>query len=359
MGSYFWCGLAGALVGALTIIIFASLSYTPRPTLLISIVAPPISLLLAIKLGHIVFGHERLVLYEMLLASLAGTAVVLHVFGQPIWSGLDLAILGIGGFLALGRIGCLRVGCCHGRPCPWGITYSAEHGRRGFPACYVGVRLMPVQALESLAHALLVTSALLVFRSPHAPGEITILYFTMYAPIRFALELLRGDAARPFLWSLSEAQWLALATAWISVYLAAREGIHHSEYHMASAVSVSAAALATLVIRLGARRQAWRVLAPARVRELAEALHALPAARAGRLTTIEMPSGLRLSFSVDEHQGQKIDHFGVSLSDGTMAPGTARALARLIQRLRRRDATFEITPGQEGMFHILFRRSDE
>jgi hypothetical protein len=40
-----------------------------------------------------------------------------------------------------------------------------------------------------------------------------LIYIVGYAPVRFALELVRGDWARPHRWGLSEAQWAAPATA--------------------------------------------------------------------------------------------------------------------------------------------------
>jgi prolipoprotein diacylglyceryltransferase len=40
---------------------------------------------------------------------------------EPIIPYLDVTILVIGIFLVCGRIGCLMVGCCHGKPHRWGV----------------------------------------------------------------------------------------------------------------------------------------------------------------------------------------------------------------------------------------------
>src|SRR5439155_22019386 len=77
-------------------------------------------------------------------------ALLLWLLGQPLLPYLDLTILGIGMFLACGRVGCLMVGCCHGRPHSWGVRYKQEHADAGFAPYYVGVRLFPIQAVESL-----------------------------------------------------------------------------------------------------------------------------------------------------------------------------------------------------------------
>ena len=49
-------------------------------------------------------------------------------------AGLDAAVLGIGAFLAFGRIGCLNAGCCHGRPARAWRALRARARRRRLPA---------------------------------------------------------------------------------------------------------------------------------------------------------------------------------------------------------------------------------
>src|SRR5262249_36262493 len=68
----------------------------------------------------------------------------------PLLPYLDVVILGIGAFLACGRVGCLMVGCCHGRPSNWGVSYRQEHVVARFTPYFAGIRLFPVQVLESL-----------------------------------------------------------------------------------------------------------------------------------------------------------------------------------------------------------------
>jgi prolipoprotein diacylglyceryltransferase len=98
----------------------------------------------------VITGEEQLIYYHHEIAIMAAVALMLWILGQPILPYLDITILGIGLFLVFGRIGCLMVGCCHGRPHRWGICYRQEHANAGFPQYYVGVRLFPIQAVESL-----------------------------------------------------------------------------------------------------------------------------------------------------------------------------------------------------------------
>ena len=95
-------------------------------------------------------GEEELVYYRHEVAIIAVAAVTLWLLGHPIWPYLDITLLAVGVFLACGRFGCLMVGCCHGRPHAWGIRYSPAHADAGFTRHYVGIRLFPIQLVESL-----------------------------------------------------------------------------------------------------------------------------------------------------------------------------------------------------------------
>jgi hypothetical protein len=115
-GSYRIMGVTGYAVGlALAVVLSVQLEMPVSERVIIATV-PPLSFLLAVKLSEIVFGSERIVFYEKLLFAQALSALSLWVAGGRVTLGLDLVTLGIGTFLAFGRIGCFMVGCCHGRP---------------------------------------------------------------------------------------------------------------------------------------------------------------------------------------------------------------------------------------------------
>src|SRR5215510_14057762 len=67
----------------------------------------------------IITGEEQLIYYHHEIAIMAAVALLVWILGQPVLPYLDVTILGIGLFLVFGRIGCLMVGCCHGRPHRW------------------------------------------------------------------------------------------------------------------------------------------------------------------------------------------------------------------------------------------------
>jgi prolipoprotein diacylglyceryltransferase len=268
-GAYFYLGLVGGVVG-IGVAIGLGWSAGASPlTLAIVCAAPLMSFLLAVRLSTVVFGVERIVLYEKFAAALAGTALALHLGDQPVLAGLELMTLGVGAFLVFGRLGCLHVGCCHGRPYRRGIVYGDEHRRAGFAWYYVGVRLFPIQLLESALTLLLVIACVIGYVRPHQPGDVIAGYFLAYGVMRFVLELGRGDEDRPHLGGASEAQWIAASSAALIAGLAI-----YAERAWASAAIAVACVLASSIVALAVadrvgrerawgRRQVWRVRARA------------------------------------------------------------------------------------------------
>lgn len=113
---------------------------------------------------------------------------------------------------AIGRIGCLLNGCCHGSVCtlPWGVKLPVEHGQPGW-----GLSHHPSQAYESIA------LLLLYFAIKH--GKLTWptwkIYLFGYGCIRFFVEFTRGDEIRGILGPLSLSQWVSLGLIAASLFL--------------------------------------------------------------------------------------------------------------------------------------------
>jgi hypothetical protein len=202
------CGIAGFYL-ALLVTLGAGPLAGRDPLALTAAAATCALSFFAYALGRkLVTGREELVLLEHVWVALAAATGALWGLGVPVRAHLDAVAAGLAFFLALGRCGCLLVGCCHGRPASIGIRYPAACARDGFPRRLVGVRLFPVQALEViglLALGLATTLVVLVGRPSAALG----LFLTGYAVMRFGLEGLRGDR-RPHLGGLSQSRWMAL-----------------------------------------------------------------------------------------------------------------------------------------------------
>jgi hypothetical protein len=246
-----------------------------------------------------------------------------------------------------GRIGCLMVGCCHGRPAKWGVRYRREHADAGFPSWLVGVPLFPVPLVEALALlGILGITLWLVITQP--PGTGLAWYVAVYALLRFGLEFLRGDAGRPSLGGFSEAQWTSLV-------LCIAAGIAFPGCRW------MAGFLALCMLSIAARRRLradvrHRILDPRHVREVAEAL-----GRAGytdlRVETTSL--GIRLSCGEITPAGTSVQHYALSSLRAPLSGPAAETVARLVLRLRHPSTeVVKLMPGGHGVYHLLVPRPE-
>ena len=204
------CGLAGGVAAVIVAGIGAGLRNLPlAPILVLAPTAVLIFLALAVGTALAV-GEGRLTWFHHQLAIVLGCGLVLLALDRPVLGYLDLVGPGLLAFGAFGRLGCLLVGCCHGRPAHRGVVYGRAHVEAGLGSAYAGVVLVPVQLLEAGACAVLALACLVTLGSGAPAGASLALSLVGYAVVRFGLERLRGDT-RPGAAGLSEAQWTALA----------------------------------------------------------------------------------------------------------------------------------------------------
>ena len=112
-------------------------------------------------------------------------------------------------FHTFGRVGCFLAGCCYGIPAPagWpGVTFRVS------PVAPNGVALLPVQLYEAAGCLLLFLLLHRLARRGWKGEALLLVYLAAYALFRFALEFLRGDAARGMWGVFSTSQLLALVT---------------------------------------------------------------------------------------------------------------------------------------------------
>lgn len=204
------CGVTGlgpAILLAMIFVMYLGLS----PFVMVGLVAAAVIVFFGLVMAtKIITGEERIIYYHHEIAVMMMAALFLWLTHQPMLPYLDITILGIGTFLFCGRIGCLMVGCCHGRPCRWGVCYRMEHAEAGFTPYLVGVRLFPIQAVESLwVFCIVVTGITFILRG-WPPGTALAWYVIAYDTGRFCFEFLRGDADRPYLLGFSQPQWISV-----------------------------------------------------------------------------------------------------------------------------------------------------
>jgi hypothetical protein len=254
-------------------------------------------------------GAENLVLLEHVWFAEACAAGVLWALGEPVLAYLDPVAVGLCFFLAAGRIGCLLVGCCHGRPSSVGIRYGEEAARDGFPRHLVGVRLFPVPAVEAAALVAIGTTGLLALHWS-APGTVFTWFLVSYSVVRFGLEGLRGDA-RPHLLGLSVNRWMCVAELSFGVALWTHEhgGFGTEEIAMACGL------LALLVAALAARAvldPRGELLGEEHVAELRGLADAEPGAPSAQTTS----HGVVVA-STPAPDGMPLSHVSLSLASGT------------------------------------------
>jgi len=207
------CGFAGVALGsglAFGLAAYLGLSYWVVSAVVLAAVVTFLSLTVLVQAW---IGQQRLTYYRYFVVTLAMVAALLLLLGQSLLSYLDLAVLGIGLFVACGRIGCFLIGCCHGRPHKWGVRYRKENAARDFPEELIGVRLFPVQAVESIWVLGVVVVGTAEVLGGRAAGTALSTYVVAYAWGRFCFEFLRRDMRRHYLLGVSEAQWTSVLLA--------------------------------------------------------------------------------------------------------------------------------------------------
>lgn len=364
-------GVSAALVLAVSVAVATGRS----PWLLLVLTAVALLTSAAVALATVILtGAERLVCYSHQIAIMVAASLTLAVLGQPVLPYLDLVALGVGTFLIFGRLGCLLVGCCHGRPSLVGIRYPAGLVSSGFDRALVGARLAPTQLYESagvLGVVLIGTAGAL---GGWPAGAVLAWWVIGYGVLRFVLEFLRADLGRPAPAGVSQAQWTAVFAV-AGVAIAELVGLLPGRgWHLAVAVALLAGLVALIMIgaRGGARRRFVRTLRrPAHIHALAASLRdailvADQPASVGRTAVggggqpAGTPMTMRTFAGVVLSAGSVRDpvpaRFVTVSADPVLTDRTARLLTRQILRLGFPDQPYRVIDGGAGVYHLLVRR---
>jgi Prolipoprotein diacylglyceryl transferase len=349
------CGITG--YGAAVALAAALASATGRSVAVIFLLAALAAVCFVglVAARKLVTGVDRITYYHHELTVLAAAGVALAAAGRPILPYLDVSALALGAFLAFGRIGCLLAGCCHGRPAHVGVRYGWDHVDDGFESCRVGVRLFPVQAVESAYTAAVVGVGSALLLRGAAPGSALALSFVLYGAGRFGFELLRGDALRPYLAGLTEAQWTSAALAGIAVAF-----LPVASWERAVAALVWASA-AVLVIRHVLDRSASLAASPRHLGEVWRAAEHLSIQAASGAAVSEGPAnvhttstshGIRISASAAAGDDGCLHHYCISAGGRPLAPRTLASVERILSALNC-DSPDRRVIERNGVHHLL------
>lgn len=222
-GSYGLCSVLGLLVSGFVAIRLGRRRGVSSYLVIQAAVSALVGLLVG---GHLLYGllhlPERLTQPALVTflrcfsgsvyyGGFLGACLSVHWYARhfaPNQTGLltDLFACAVPLFHAFGRVGCFLGGCCYGVPCRWGFTATENplvpEGN--------GVCRFPVQLAEAGCELGLFLLLFWLFRKGKCSEQLVVCYLLGYAPLRFGLEFLRGDAARGFLLNLSTSQWLSI-----------------------------------------------------------------------------------------------------------------------------------------------------
>jgi len=312
----------------------------------------------------ILAGGEVIIYYHHEIAVITAAALFLRLTRQPVLPYLDVLVLGLGLFLAFGRLGCLMVGCCYGRPCRWGVSYGQHHVHAGFPSCLAGVKLFPIQAVESAFAACIVSIGLFFLLQPHKNGSVLLIYVLAYGCGRFCLEFFRGDADRRYLLGFSEAQWTSLVLA-LAIVLGERlQLLPAARWHLAAAATMVGAMVLVQVRRRFDTSRSFFLLHPVHLKEISVALRHLKSLQqqgpapgwdqgAGVIYLVRTSFGYRISAGRSSTSLARVEHFSVSRESGDLSVQGATTLGRLLLRLSECSESFDLIQRSNGVFHII------
>jgi hypothetical protein len=359
------CGCAGlglAFLLATTLACHQGFSYF----LLVKILAAAVAaFLLLVTTTQILTGEERIIYYHHEIGVMIAAAFLLRVLHQPLLPYLDITILGIGTFLTFGRIGCLLVGCCHGRPCSWGVRYSEDHAAAGFPSYLVGVRLFPIQAVESLWVLCTVVVGTFFVWTGSVRGTALAWYVIIYGFARFFFEFARGDADRSYWLGFSQPQWLSLLLTGGVLWAEMAGILPFFRWHVAV---LSLLITTMVVVSLKRKFQSttrFELLHAKHIRQVAIALKTIAdgsnfasdLVSADNTTAIRVPVlctplGIQISGSELHSDNRRVHQFTISSVKQPITEKTARVVAGLIRRLSGLAGRSELL-AERSVFHLL------
>lgn len=323
-----------------------------------------LSLFVMIQLSRIQPRIISMTAYCQTVLTVAIYAMLLPLFSRNVLTFLDIEILGIGLLLATARLGCLSVGCCHGRPSRWGMLYGPEQVQTGFPSWLAGVRLFPIQAVESLWVFGIVAAGTIWIWRESVPGSVFAFYIVAYAAGRFFLEFFRGDEGRRYLLGFSEAQWTSVVLV-AAVNLAERAHVLPVQTFPVLALAVlMTAVLAISSARTSRKFRSRSLFTATQLNELARALKflqdlpitstdALDTFRAIPIHVVCTSEGLKISLGRIRRFTRPLLHFSLSSEGSPLTAKDAKSLARVIGYLCGSAVPFHVVAGTSGVFHVI------
>jgi prolipoprotein diacylglyceryltransferase len=361
--SFHFFGVSGYILGTILGVVLAIQSELLPSVILLLAGAGAGTFFALAFLAKQITGEEKIVYYHHEISIIIVCTLALYLLKLPVLPYLDITLLGIGTFLAFGRIGCYSVGCCHGRPHKHGVSYGQAHVDEGFTWFYKDVPVLPVQLIESTYVSLTVIAGIILLLNHVAPGTVLIVYTVVYGLMRFTLEFFRGDPDRPHWQGLSEAQWTTIILTAATFSMSKMKLLPEYSWHWVI-LSVMAIASAITVYYFH-RYPEHKLFSPMHVKQIAEGLQKLEDANANPQINQERiinvyNTNLGLSVSCSQlSTGAILRYYTVSFKDkAALQLQSADKIAKLISILDKQPEKYDIIDKQNGIYHILFKENE-
>jgi hypothetical protein len=362
--SFHFFGVLGYVMGILLgVFLCYFLKLEISVILLMSLVGAATFFLLAI-LAKVITGEETIVYYHHEIVILLFCAIALKIFQLPVLQYMDITILGIGTFLAFGRIGCFNVGCCHGKPYKHGIKYGKKHVEAGLTWYYEGIKLLPVQLIESAYVVLTVSISVILLLNNVTPGTALLCYTVIYGLMRFVLEYFRGDPERRLWKGVSEAQWTTLILIGSTLYLSLIGYLPFYKWHSIIFLLLVIAAIITIIVF--SHKTYYMLFSPQHIKQIAEGLKTLSVENSSsdslsgaRINIYTTSSGLSFSSGYYFDDRTSVQHYTVSSKNNLFNhPKTINRVANLISFIEKHTGGQQVIRKDNGIYHILLSKSN-
>ncbi len=233
-GLAFWVGLA-ALAGSRAYFVAVNPGEFFGPG---AFVATPLG-----RLPRLLVPWEGgLVFYGGFLAATLAAFLYLRRHRMPFLAHADTVIPSVALGHFLGRLGCFCAGCCWGAAAdgglPWAVRFPPDSlawqtlAARAHPERFLAaggattLPLHPVQLYEAAGELAVFALLVLVVRPrKRFDGQVLAAWLVLYALLRTAVEVFRGDVERGVWAGLGAGQWTSFAifAAGVAVWVRARE----------------------------------------------------------------------------------------------------------------------------------------
>ena len=174
----------------------------------------PAQIMAFIAAGDFHFLSSGIVFYGGLLGGILGALIGIRVAKCKLETVARSVVPYIPLAHAIGRVGCVMAGCCHG------FAYEGPFALR-YPHSVSGLSpeqgYFPVQPLEALINVVICLFLLWHKKRSKRAMDLLFTYLGLYAVSRFFLEMLRGDIIRGIWYAISTSQIISIVLLGVSV----------------------------------------------------------------------------------------------------------------------------------------------